>query len=215
MLRYKVLLLGDSSVGKTSFILRFTESKFDEDSLTTIGIDTKKKFLKRNGKKIQLDIWDTAGQERFRSITKNCYKGADGIILMFDLSKKKTYQNIKEWIVSIKNAIDINTIGFVVVANKCDLEESLVEVDEEMKQKLIDDHKITLVTASAKSDINVTESFTALIDNMLKLNVGKKLKGKKKIDDDDDEDEEDNGKGKKLKSGKNAQKTGKKKCCGK
>lgn len=205
-----MILLGDSSVGKTSFILRFTEGNFAEDSLTTIGIDTKKKFLKRNGKKIQLDIWDTAGQERFRSITKNCYKGADGILLMFDISKKKTYMNIKEWIVSIKNAIDINSVGFLVVGNKCDVAESMQEVDEEMKQKLINDHHVTLISASAKDDINVTESFTTLIDNMMKLSVGKKLKGKKKIDDDDD-DEEDNGKGGKLKGVK--ENKGKKKCC--
>lgn len=205
-----MLLLGDSAVGKTSFILRFTEGNFAEDSLTTIGLDTKKKFLKRNGKKIQLDIWDTAGQERFRSIAKNCYKGADGILLMYDISKKKTYINIKEWIVSIKNAIDINSIGFVVVENKCDVPENEKEVDEEMKQKLINDHHITLLSASAKDDINVTESFTALIDSMMKLNVGKKLKGKKKIDDDDD-DEEDNNKNTKLKGVK--EQKGKKKCC--
>ena len=74
---FKLLLLEDSSVGKTSFILRFCDNKFDEDSLTTIGLDQKNKYVKVGDKKIELPIWDTAGQERFRSIAKNLYKGAD------------------------------------------------------------------------------------------------------------------------------------------
>ena len=79
---FKILLVGDSEVGKTSFILRFCEDTFKEDSLATIGLDTKTKFLKRNDKKIQLIIWDTAGQERFKSLAKNIFKGAQGILLM-------------------------------------------------------------------------------------------------------------------------------------
>ena len=82
MITYKILILGDSSVGKTAFIVRFCEDKFQEENLSTIGVDIKAKFLIRKEKKINLQIWDTAGQERFRSIAKNSYKGADGITLM-------------------------------------------------------------------------------------------------------------------------------------
>ena len=95
MIIYKILVLGDSTVGKTAFIVRFCENKFEDDySLSTIGVDIKTKFIIRKEKKIQLQIWDTAGQERFRSITKNSYKGADGIILMYDKSIR-TFSNRK------------------------------------------------------------------------------------------------------------------------
>ena len=84
IINFKILLLGDESVGKSSFILRFCEDKYNEDCpLTTIGLDQKVKFIKKDGKKFKLFIWDTAGQERFRSVANNVFKGADGIILMY------------------------------------------------------------------------------------------------------------------------------------
>ena len=86
---FKIILLGDSSVGKTSLLLRFCDGTFDADSISTIGIDRKCKYLKRDNKLIELYIWDTAGQERFRSIAKNSFKGADGILLIYDITKKK------------------------------------------------------------------------------------------------------------------------------
>ena len=105
MITYKILILGDSTVGKTAFIVRFCEGRFEEDSLTTIGLDSKVKFISRQEKKIQLQIWDTAGQERFRSLSKNYYKGADGILLMYDISNYESFKHIKNWITDIKNNI--------------------------------------------------------------------------------------------------------------
>lgn len=192
--------------------MRFTDGNFSDDPLTTIGIDTKKKFIKCDGKKIELDIWDTAGQERFRAITKNCFKGADGIILMFDLSKRKTFTNIKTWMNNIKDLVDFTKSSLIVVGNKCDVEESLIEVDEEMKKRLIQEHNITLVIASAKKNTNVTETFTALIEKMMKLGIGKKIKASQQLDDEDDEEnDEKNRGGKKLKDSSEKKK---KKCCG-
>ena len=182
IISFKLLLLGDSTVGKTAFILRFCDDKFDDDSLTTIGLDQKNKFVKRGDKKIELHIWDTAGQERFRSIAKNLYKGADGIILMYDISNNNSFQNIKRWITSIKEAVDITKIALIIVGNKCDLPAGEKVVDEECRQNLEKQCNIKIIEASAKENINVNESFIALIDKMLGLGLGKK-----KTNDFDDE----------------------------
>ena len=136
IISYKILILGDTEVGKTSFILRFCDNTFPEESITTIGIDTKTKFIKFEEKKIQLVIWDTAGQERFRSIAKNSIKGADGILIMYAVDNKKSFDAIKKWINNIKDCLNIDKIGLIVTGNKCDVPESEVQVDKEMGKDL-------------------------------------------------------------------------------
>ena len=202
---FKILLLGDSQVGKTSFILRFCDDKFQEESLTTIGLDTKNKFIKIKDKKIQLNIWDTAGEERFRSIAKNSFKGAHGILLMYGIDDKKSFRAIKDWINSIKESIDINKIGLVVVGNKCDIKEEQKEVDQEMMKNLEEKEKVEIIIASAKDNINVNESFIKLIEKMMKLGLGNV---KKVAFGEDDEV----GGTKKLKSQKNNKKNNNN-CC--
>lgn len=187
MILYKILILGNSSVGKTSFLIRFCDDKFGSDTLTTVGVDYKKKFIKKNGQKIKLHICDTAGQERFRAIAKNLYKNADGIILMYDISNKKSFKDIKDWIISIKDNIDFNKIGLVIVGNKIDLKNER-EIDEEMRQDLEKKENIKVLEASAKDNINVNDVFIELIDRMEKLNLG--AKHQSSYDDDNDEEED-------------------------
>ena len=159
---FKILLVGDSEVGKTSFILRFCEDTFKEDSLATIGLDTKTKFLKRNDKKIQLIIWDTAGQERFKSLAKNIFKGAQGILLMYSIDKKSSFKAIKDWLNSIKERTDIKKVGLLIIGNKCDLPEEKREVDQEMVDTFKEKEKIDIIEGSAKNNINVNEAFILL-----------------------------------------------------
>ena len=201
IISFKILLLGDSTVGKTAFILRFCEDKFDEDSLTTIGLDQKNKYVKRGDKKIELHIWDTAGQERFRAIAKNLYKGADGILLMYDMSNLVSFNHIKEWINSIKESVDISKIALIIVGNKCDLTTQEITVDEEKKKNFEETRKLKIIEASAKKNINVNDSFIVLIDKMLALGLGKKKTNG--IDDDGNQ---------KLQSNNNDKK--KSNCCG-
>ena len=186
---FKIILIGDSSVGKTSLLLRYCDGTFDADSISTIGIDRKCKYLKRDDKYIELNIWDTAGQERFRSIAKNSFKGADGILLIYDLTNKKTYFSVKKWMDDIKESTDINKIGFIVVANKCDAEKEEIQVDEDMEKKLIETHDIKVMKTSAKNNINVDETFTSLVEMMLNLGIGKKWASD---EDDDDENKDQN-----------------------
>ena len=209
IISFKILLLGDSGVGKTAFILRFCDDKFDEDSLTTIGLDQKNKFVKRGDKKLELHIWDTAGEERFRSIAKNCYKGADGIILMYDISRYETFKQIKTWINNIKESINIDKVALLVVGNKIDLPKDVETVDEESKNNFENSSKMKIIEASAKENTNVNDSFITLIDKMLELGLGKKKYGN---DDDNDNDEVNNSQ--QLKRPKANDKKNKNNCCG-
>ena len=204
---FKILLVGDSEVGKTSFILRFCEDTFKEDSLATIGLDTKTKFLKRNDKKIQLIIWDTAGQERFKSLAKNIFKGAQGILLMYSIDKKSSFKAIKDWLNSIKERTDIKKVGLLIIGNKCDLPEEKREVNQEMVDTFKEKEKIDIIEGSAKNNINVNEAFILLIDKMLQLGLGEK----KKSFGNDNDDEGDNENGIKLNNDKK-KKNGN--CCG-
>ena len=210
IISYKILILGDTEVGKTSFILRFCDNTFPEESITTIGIDTKTKFIKFEDKKIQLVIWDTAGQERFRSIAKNSIKGADGILIMYAVDNKKSFDAIKKWINNIKDCLNIDKIGLIVTGNKCDVPESEVQVDKEMAKDLEEKEKVSVMEVSAKNDINVNEAFIKLIEQMIKLGIGKKRKRMGGIDDEEDS----NDKGKNITIGDNkGKKVNMNNCC--
>jgi len=102
-LQYKLLFLGDTSVGKTSLLIRYIDKKYDEDSLPTLGVDLRYKYVTLENKKIRVDIWDTAGQERFKNITKNYFRGAHGIILVFDITNKVTFDVLKTWFITAQN----------------------------------------------------------------------------------------------------------------
>ena len=140
------------------------------------------KYVKRGDKKIKLSIWDTAGQERFRGIAKNYFRGADGIILMFDITKLNSFKSIDNYINNIKDNIDISKVGIIIVGNKCDLSNERV-VNEEMKKDFEAYHNMKIYEASAKDNINVNECFISLIDKMIELGLGKK-----KIYDDNNDD---------------------------
>ena len=200
MITFKILVLGDSNVGKTAFILRFCEGIFEENSVSTIGLDTKTKFITRQNQKIQLQIWDTAGQERFHSIAKSCYKGADGIILMYDITNYDSFKHIKKWINDIKNNINkpMEKLALYVLGNKSDLENGR-SVDEGDKTKLKEEFGLNIMEVSAKTDKNINECIIELIDKMLELGVGKRKS------EDDEED------GQKLQANKTKKK--KDNCC--
>ena len=164
---YKIILIGDSFVGKTSLIIRFCDNKYETSAIATIGIDTKTKFVKRKDKKIELQIWDTAGQERFRSLSKSCCNAMDGIIFVYDMGNKETFKNIKTWYNNLKDIVDFKKVGVILVGNKCDIEKP--EVEEDVAQDFRSKHKMTYIEASAKNNINVSERFTTLVEIMLKL----------------------------------------------
>ena len=169
IITFKILLLGNQEVGKTSFIIRFTEDKFNESLLSTIGVDIKNKEIKRKDKNILLKIFDTAGEEKFRSISKNYFASADGILLLYDISNLDSFKSIKEWIENVKENVNLSDIGLIIVGNKCDLPEEEKVVNNLMVKDLEKNLNVKIIEASAKSNINVTESFMLIVDKILDL----------------------------------------------
>ena len=158
---YKILLLGDWSVGKTCFLMRYTENTFTEIHLSTIGIDYKLKNLTLdNGDVIKVQIWDTAGQERYKSITKSYIKGANGIILIYDVTNPKSFEGIQNWVKQIKDQAP-SKMCVSLVANKIDVEGRVVTTEQ--GAKLGKDIDYPFYEVSAKEGINVNECFDDLI----------------------------------------------------
>ena len=159
---YKILLLGDSSVGKTCFLMRYTENTFQEIHMSTIGLDYKLKNVQLDdGKMVKIQIWDTAGQDRFRSITKNYYKGAHGIILLYSVTDRKTFDNVKNWISQIKEEVS-EKVTIILVGNKIDDEEHRV-VKYEEGEKMGNEFGLKFFECSAKTGDNVDPIFEELI----------------------------------------------------
>ena len=162
---YKVLLLGDTTVGKTCFLLKYTDKTFQEVHMSTIGLDYRLKTMTlKSGKVIKLQIWDTAGQDRFRAITKNYYKGAHGIILIYDVTSLQTYENVKTWINQIREDAPANVVIYIA-GNKIDMEEERKVKTEEGK-KLADEFGLPFYETSAKNDININETFENLVEEI-------------------------------------------------
>ena len=161
---FKILTLGESGVGKTCILRRFVENKFLKNHLATIGIDFRAKTIPINGYEVKLKIWDTAGEERFRNITNQYYKGADGIILVFDLTNFDTMNKIRDWYNQIKNNTSSNDIGLVLVANKSDLKR---EVSNEECLNLSKELNIKLYETSALTGEGVNEIFEYITQEII------------------------------------------------
>lgn len=162
----KLLLIGDSGVGKSCLLLRFSEDSFTPSFITTIGIDFKIRTIDIDGKRVKLQIWDTAGQERFRTITTVYYRGAMGILLVYDVTDRKSFENVRTWFGNVEQhaSEDVNKI---LIGNKCDWEEKR-QVSREEGEQLADSLGVPFVEASAKANIKVEEAFMQLARQILK-----------------------------------------------
>ena len=163
---FKILIIGESGVGKTCFLLRYAENSFVANHLLTIGIDFKIKVIEIEGKNIKLQIWDTAGQDRFRTITKTYYKGSHGVILVYDVCDERSFGNVKNWVNQIEQNAK-SSICKVLVGNKCDKAERVIT--EEQGRKLAEEYNMKFYETSAKTGQNVEEAFTYLTREILKI----------------------------------------------
>ena len=174
----KLLTLGESEVGKTSIVLRYSEDKFHDNKTATIGIDFKTKIIKKGNEKIKVSIYDTAGQEKFKNIVKNYYKGANGVLLIFDISKKYTFEKLDFWLEDLKENSDtdnLNNLVIYLVGNKNDLEEKR-EVSSEEANQFAMEHNLPYIEISAKTGNNIKKLF----DEMVKKTLTKILTNAKK-----------------------------------
>ena len=159
---YKILLLGDSTVGKTCFLLRYVDDSFLDLHMATIGLDYRLKTLILEEQKIvKVQLWDTAGQDKFRAITRNYYKGASGIILIFDVTNIKSYENIKKWINEIKEEIS-EKVAIVLIGNKIDNVQER-KISREQGDKLASEIGVKFFETSAKTGEGINESVFFLV----------------------------------------------------
>ena len=170
--QYKILILGDATVGKTSILVRYIDNKFEKDSLATLGVDVKYKYVTLDNKKIRMNIWDTAGQDRFRNIAKNYFKGANAVIFVFDVNNKNTLDKIKFWIDNVKENSSEDLIE-VIVGNKIDIE-GKHEVTKEEMESLGEKTGMETFETSAKTGEGINEVFTYLVNQLIQnSNIGK------------------------------------------
>jgi len=162
----KLLLIGDSGVGKSCLLLRFTEDTFTPSFITTIGIDFKIRTVQMDGKRVNLQIWDTAGQERFRTITTAYYRGAMGILLVYDVTDDKSFNNIRNWFKSIEQHASEN-VNKILLGNKCDLVDKKV-IETDTGKALAEELGIHFMEVSAKNSINVEEAFLSIAKEIFK-----------------------------------------------
>ena len=175
---YKILVLGDPAVGKSCFLARYVENTFDNIYMSTAGMDYKYKDVDLgDGNQIKLQIWDTAGQERYRTLTTNLYKGAVGIVLIYDITNKKSFASVKPWIESIEEETDKKII-LVLVGNKVDLKDER-EVLKEEGEDIASKFKIPFFEASAQSGLNVKSVFETLAKLIFEKKVQSVSQGEK------------------------------------
>lgn len=157
---FKLLLIGDSGVGKSCLLLRFADDTYTESYITTIGVDFKIRTVDVDGKTIKLQIWDTAGQERFRTITSSYYRGAHGIIVVYDVTDLESFNNVKQWLHEITKYANEN-VNKLLVGNKSDLT-SKRAVSFEQGQEFAKSMGIEFVETSAKNSTNVEKAFMVM-----------------------------------------------------
>ncbi|XP_068607492.1 ras-related protein Rab-3D-like [Brachionichthys hirsutus] len=161
---FKVLIIGNSSVGKTSFLFRYADDSFTSAFVSTVGIDFKVKTIYCKDKRVKLQIWDTAGQERYRTITTAYYRGAMGFLLMYDITSEESFCAVQDWATQIKT-YSWGNAEVALVGNKLDLEEER-QVPTEDAQRLATELGFQFLEASAKDNVNVKQVFDKLVENI-------------------------------------------------
>lgn len=159
-LLFKILIIGDSGVGKSCLLLKFTDRYFNDSYISTIGVDFKIQTIQLDNKIIKLQLWDTAGQERFKTITTSYYRGAHGIVIVYDITDKETFLNVRNWLSEVHRYASDN-VKILLVGNKSDLEKQRqVSIGE--AQELANKLNIPFIEASAKDSTNVQQLFVKL-----------------------------------------------------
>jgi small GTP-binding protein len=165
---FKLLILGESSVGKTCILLRYTDDHFNINHLATIGIDFNIKIVSLEDKFIKLQIWDTAGQDRFKTITKTYFKGAQGILLVYDITNEDSFENIRNWVKQIEQNATKNVCK-ILIGNKHDRDDR--KVTYEQGEELAKEYNMHFLETSAKTNYNINEAFVNITKEILNSDI--------------------------------------------
>ncbi|KAF9144623.1 Ras- protein Rab-11A [Mortierella sp. GBA39] len=170
---FKVVLIGDSGVGKSNLVSRFTRNEFNLESKSTIGVEFTTRSIQVDAKTIKAQIWDTAGQERYRAITSAYYRGAVGALLVYDIAKHATYENVGRWLKELRDHAD-NNIVIMLVGNKSDLRHLRAVPTEEAKQ-FAAENGLSFIETSALDSSNVELSFQRILTEIYRIVSNKAL----------------------------------------
>jgi len=157
---FRILLIGDSGVGKSCLLMRFADDTYSDNFVATIGVDFRIRTMFLDGKKAKAQIWDTAGQERFRTICASYYRGSHGIIVTFDLTDRESFHNVRHWLEEIEKYVQPG-INRMLVGNKCDMASKRAVTYDEARE-LADELGLHYLETSAKHAHNVDEAFTQM-----------------------------------------------------
>ena len=166
---FKIVLIGDTCVGKSCILVRFSDDIFNDSYVTTIGVDFRFKTMVVNNKVAKIQIWDTAGQERYRSITTAYYRGAAAIIICCDCTNKESFNNINNWIEEIGKYTDKDSVDKIVLMNKCDLVEERC-IDKNEINKFEKESGIKVLEVSAKTGEGIDKAFEYVIAKLIDKN---------------------------------------------
>ena len=158
---FKVILIGDSGVGKSATALRYTDNVFVQ-TVSSVGIDLKVKYTEIEGRVVKIQVWDTAGQERFRSITSLSLRKSNGILIVYDITNEQSFESVSYWMNTIKTSCLPEDVKVVMVGNKCDLENRRV-VDKAKGESFAKEYDVPFFETSTKADININEAFDTLV----------------------------------------------------
>jgi len=156
---FKYIIVGDTAVGKSCLLLQFTDKRFQPVHDLTIGVEFGSRMITIDGSQVKLQIWDTAGQEKFRSITRSYYRGTTGALLVYDITRRETFEHLTEWLEDCRKYSNPNIV-IMLIGNKSDLEEKRAVAREE-GEKFAKDNGLFFLETSAKTDDNVDEAFIA------------------------------------------------------
>uniref|UniRef100_A0A6C0KUN4 Uncharacterized protein n=1 Tax=viral metagenome TaxID=1070528 RepID=A0A6C0KUN4_9ZZZZ len=160
----KLVLIGDTGVGKSCLLMRVADDTFVETFITTIGVDFRFRVLRIGDKRVKLQIWDTAGQERFRTITSAYYRSGDGVIIVYDVGKRETFDHVREWFQEISKYTKPETL-VLLIANKADRVDRVVSVEE--GRALAKELGISIIETSAKTAENVEAAFIRIAEQLI------------------------------------------------
>lgn len=161
---FKIVLIGDSGVGKSNILSRFTRNEFCLESKSTIGVEFATRTLKIDGKTVKAQIWDTAGQERYRAITSAYYRGAVGALLVYDITKKQTFDNLQRWLRELRDHADTNIV-ILMAGNKSDLNH-LRAVQETEGESLAEKEGLSFLETSALEALNIEKAFHTILNEI-------------------------------------------------
>eukprot|EP00474_Spongospora_subterranea_P008712 CRZ09170.1 hypothetical protein [Spongospora subterranea] len=166
---FKLVLIGDSGVGKSCLLLRFADDSFTDSYISTIGVDFRFRTVNIDNKMVKLQIWDTAGQERFRTITSAYYRGAHGIIMVYDVTNAASFEHVEEWLLEVNRHASASTIK-LLIGNKADLVPQKAVPDETSKA-FAENLGISLLETSAKNSTNVESAFLTMARELIAARI--------------------------------------------